>query len=104
MAHRSIFASRRLLNPNGIYIVAGGTMGAVFQSMLLGPLISLFGSRRVAFLMADSTTEDLVRVTELMESGDVKPVIDRCFPLSEVPEALQYMGEGHALGKVIITM
>ncbi len=103
-AHRSIFDGKRALTPNGAYIVAGGAMTPVFQSMLLGPLISRTGRQKVAFLMADSNTEDLLRITELLEAGKVKPIIDRKYPLSEVPQALKYMGEGHALGKVIITM
>ena len=55
-------------------------------------------------MMARPNQEDLVFMAELLETGKVKPVIDRCYPLSEIPEALRYLGEGHARGKVIITI
>ncbi len=103
-AHRSIFDCKRALSPKGIYVVAGGSMAPTFQAMFLGPWLSMTGSQKVIFLMAESNTEDLVRMTELLEAGKVEPVIDRRYPLGEVPQALQYMGEGHALGKVVITM
>lgn len=102
-AHRSIFEGRRALSPGGTYIVAGGSMAAAFGSMLLGPLISRLGNRGLSFLMAKDDPEDLLLAAELVGAGEVGPVIDRTYSLGEVPEALRYMGEGRALGKVIIT-
>jgi NADPH:quinone reductase-like Zn-dependent oxidoreductase len=103
-AHRSVFDCKRALSSGGTYISAGGSTVPVFQSMLLGPLISMMGRKKVIFLMAQDRTEDLVLMTELVAAGKVVPIIDRRYPLSEVPEALRYMGEGHALGKVVITV
>jgi NADPH:quinone reductase-like Zn-dependent oxidoreductase len=76
----------------------------MFQAMLLGPWISMTGSRKMGALSAKANPKDLAFVKELLEAGKVKPVIDRRYPLSEVPEALRYLGEGHARGKIVITM
>ncbi len=103
-AHRSVFECKRALRPGGRYVSAGGATGPVLQSMLLGPLISMVRSEKVIFLMAQDRTEDLALMTELVAAGKVTPIIDKRYPLSEVPEALEYMGEGHALGKVVITV
>jgi NADPH:quinone reductase-like Zn-dependent oxidoreductase len=103
-AHRSVFDCKRALRPGGTYISAGGAAVPVFQSMLLGPLISMAGRKKVIFLMAQDRANDLVLMTELVAAGKVTPIIDKRYPLSEVPEALRYMGEGHALGKVVITV
>jgi NADPH:quinone reductase-like Zn-dependent oxidoreductase len=103
-AHRSVFDCKRALRPGGKYVSAGGATVPVLQSMLLGPLMSMMGSKKVIFLMAQDRAEDLVLMTELVSAGKVVLIIDRRYPLSEVPEALQYMGEGHALGKVVITV
>ena len=78
--------------------------GSIFQAMLLGPLISMTGSKKMGILSAKPNQEDLVFMKELLEAGKVIPVIDRRYPLSEVPEALRYLGEGHARGKVVITV
>ncbi len=103
-AHRSIFDCKRALSPKGIYVMAGGSMAPTFQTMFLGPLLSMVGSQKVVFLMAESKKEDLVHMTELLEAGKVVPVIDRTYPLSETAEALRLLGEGHAQGKVVITV
>ncbi len=103
-AHRSVFGCKRALRPGGRYVSAGGAAVPVFQAMLLGPLISMMGSKKVIFLMAQDREADLARIAELVAAGEVAPIIDRRYPLSEVPEALRYMGEGHALGKVVITV
>ncbi len=75
----------------------------MWQSVLLGPLISRIGNRRVALLAVESSRKDLTRIQELFESGKVVPVIDGCYPLSEVREALRRVGDKQSLGKVIIT-
>jgi NADPH:quinone reductase-like Zn-dependent oxidoreductase len=71
--------------------------------MLLGPWLSKFGSKKMTNLSV-KTNKDLALMKELLEAGKVRPVIDRCYPLSEVPEALRYYGEGHARGKVVIAV
>jgi NADPH:quinone reductase-like Zn-dependent oxidoreductase len=104
-ADRSIFDYRRALTPQGIYICVGGSMAGFFQAMLLGPLISLPGSKKLGSLgWVKPSQNDFAFLKELLEAGKIVPVIDRCYPLSEVPEALQYYGDGHARGKVVITV
>ncbi len=102
-ATRTVFESRRSLTSDGIYLMAGGSGTAMWQSLFLGPLISKTGNGRVAFLMAESRRDDLTLMTELFEAGKVVPIIDRCYPLSEAAEALRRIGEKQSKGKVIIT-
>ncbi len=103
--HHSILSYRRALSPKGICVVIGGSLAQIFQALLFGPLISKTGSKKIGFMgIAKLNQKDLVLVKELLEAGRVKPVIDRRYPLSETAEALQYLEEGHARGKVVITM
>jgi NADPH:quinone reductase-like Zn-dependent oxidoreductase len=105
VAYRSIFAYKRALSPTGIYVFVGGSTAAIFQAFFLGPLISKNGSKKMGVVMQKpNKKEDLVFLEELFEAGKVVPVIDRRYPLSEVPEALRYLEEGHALGKIVITV
>ena len=101
---RSVFDYRRALSPKGVYVCVGGSMSQYFQAMLLGPLLSMMGGMKMGTVFAPPTQKDLDFLGELYEAGKLVPVIDRSYPLSEVPEALQYYGEGHARGKVVITM
>jgi NADPH:quinone reductase-like Zn-dependent oxidoreductase len=102
--YHSIFDYKRALSPNGTYVVTGGSMAQYFQAMLLGPLISMTGSKKLGSLYCRPNQKDLVFMKELLEAGKVVPVIDRRFPLSEVAEALRYYGEGHSQGKVVISV
>ena len=102
--YHSIFDYKRALSPDGMYIMAGGTNKQIFQALLLGPLVSMGGDKKLGGLSAAPNQKDLVILKELVESGKIKPVIDRRYPLSEGAEALRYVGEGHARGKVVITM
>ena len=103
--HHPILDYRRALSPNGICVVAGGPLSQVFQVMLLGPLVSRIGSKKIGFMgIATTDQKDLVVIRELLEAGKVVPVIDRYYPLSEVPKALRYLVEEHAKGKVVITL
>ena len=79
-------------------------MAQVYEAMILGPFISMTGSKKMGNLAAMSNQEDLVFMKELLEAGKVVPVIDRRYPLSEVAEALRYYGEGHSQGKVVIAV
>ena len=102
--HHSISDYRRALSPMGIYVVTGGTMAQLSEVMLKGPWISMTGSQKMGNLLAKPNKQDLAFIKELLEAGKVKPVIDRCYPLGEVPEAIRYLEEGHAQGKVVITV
>jgi len=103
-AHRSIFDYRRALSQDGIYVLVGGGLVRIFQAMLLAPLLSLISSKKTCFFIANINQKDLVFLKELLEAGKVVPVIDRRYPLSGVAEALRYLEEGHAQGKVVITV
>jgi len=102
--YHSISDYKRALSPKGIYVCTGGSMAQIFQSMLLGPWISMTGSKKMGNSMTRPNQKDLVFMKELLEAGKVVPVIDRRYPLSEVPEAFRYLEEGHAHGKVVITL
>jgi NADPH:quinone reductase-like Zn-dependent oxidoreductase len=104
VAHRPVFAYKRALRPNGRYFVAGGSVATLLQALLLGPWITGTTGNEIRVLAVQPDPKDIVYVTELHEGGNVVPVIDRCYPLSEVPEALRYLGEGRTKGKVVITM
>ncbi len=108
--YRSIFDYKRALSPKGIYVATGGSMtgpkamAQIFQPILLGPWISMTGSKKLCSLSLRINQKDLVFMKELIEAGKVKPVIDRRYPLSEAIEALKYYREGHAQGKIVITV
>jgi NADPH:quinone reductase-like Zn-dependent oxidoreductase len=106
--YHSIFAYRRALRPNGILLMVGASktrlIRALFQTLLLGPLLSRTGRQHIGVLMAKPTRQDLVFLQELLEAGKIVPVIDRRYPLSETAEALLYLAGGHARGKVVITV
>jgi len=105
VAHRSIFAYRRALSPEGIFVIVGGSLSTFLQVILLGTLFSRTGSKKLSLNVWDQNSkEDLAFLTKLFEAGMVVPVIDRRYPLSEVPDALRYLGDGYALGKIVITM
>jgi NADPH:quinone reductase-like Zn-dependent oxidoreductase len=103
-AYHSIFAYKRALSQDGIYVMAGGGWAQILQAMLLGPLLSQIGRKKMCLFMANINRKDLVLLKDLLEAGNVVPVIDRRYPLSEVAEALRYLEEGHAQGKVVITV
>ena len=101
---RPIWDYKRALRPAGILVVAGGSMKQLFQAMLLGPLLSRLGSQKIGNLAASPNQKDLAQVTQMLEAGKIVPVIDSCYPLSEVPDAIRHVGSGHARGKVVITI
>ena len=102
IAHRSVLAYRRALKPTGSYFCVGGSVATLFQILLLGPWIRRRTGKRIRMLMVQPNRDDLVSITELCEAGKIFPAIDKRYPLSETPEALQYLGEGHVKGKVVI--
>jgi NADPH:quinone reductase-like Zn-dependent oxidoreductase len=107
VGNHSLFACRRVLNPRGICVVVTGPDG-----WLLGPVARMVKALMVSPLVSQSLIpfiakpgkEDLTIMLKLMETGKVKPVIDRQYSLNEVPEAVRYLEEGHARGKIVITL
>jgi len=103
--YHPILHYRRALSPRGICVVAGGSMAQIFQAMLLGPLVSRIGSKKISFMgIAATPKKDLLFIKKLLEARKVVPVIDKCYPLSETAEAIRYLVEEHARGKVVITV
>jgi NADPH:quinone reductase-like Zn-dependent oxidoreductase len=104
VAHRSVFAYKRALRSNGSYFLAGGSVATILQILLLGAWIRGTTGKRIRILAVQPNTEDVDFMKELIEAGKVTTVIDKTYPLSEVPEAIGYVGEGDARGKVVITV
>ncbi len=95
---------RRALTDNGIYVMSGGDGAQMFQAIALAPLLSISGGKRMRTFVEHPNGDDLNFMAELLETGKVKPVIDKRYSLAEVPQAIGYLIEGHARGKVIINV
>ncbi len=106
VGNRSVSDYRRALNPGGTCVIAGfSTLPRLFEHVVLGPLSSKIGKKKVGLMgIAKINQKDLVFLKELLEARKVVPVIDRRYPLSETAEAIRYLEEGHARGKVVITL
>jgi NADPH:quinone reductase-like Zn-dependent oxidoreductase len=106
VGNRSVSDYKRALNPGGTCVIAGfQNLPRLFEHVVLGPLRSKTGNKKVGLMgIAKINQKDLVVLKELLEAGKVVPVIDRCYPLSEVAEAIRYLEAGHARGKVVITV
>ena len=106
VGNRSVSDLQRALSPNGICSVAGfTTLFRLFQINVLGAWVSKTGSKKIGMMeTAKANKRDLVIIKELLEAGQVIPVIDRTYPLSEIREAIRYLETGHARGKVVITL
>ncbi|TMG23452.1 MAG: NAD(P)-dependent alcohol dehydrogenase [Chloroflexi bacterium] len=104
-SHHSILRVRRALRRQGVYVTLGGTSLPILLALLVGPLISLASDRWTGLLLwwKPFNRADVARLEQLIAAGTVKPVIDRRYPLHDVVEALRYVDDGHARGKVIIT-
>lgn len=107
--NRKLSLLRRALKPRGTAVVVGGEHGggpllAGFERQLLAPLESMFASQRLTALIARENVADLERLSGLIESGAVTPVIDRAYPLAEAADAIRYLDQGHAAGKVVVTV
>ena len=105
-SHQSILAARRALRPGGAYVTLGGSGSRILQALLVGPVISRATSRWMGlmFWWKPFKPEDVATLGELIAAGKVVPVIDRRYPLAEAAEALRRVDDGHARGKVLITM
>jgi NADPH:quinone reductase-like Zn-dependent oxidoreductase len=107
VGNRSLSSCRRALNPQGIYIIVGAPDGrwiSPLPRVLQALVMSRLGSQSLVMFIAKQSQEDLIILRDLMAAGKVIPVIDRCYKLEEVPEAIRYLEAGHARGKVVITV
>lgn len=104
VGNRSVADYQRALNPGGIGVIVGfTTMTHMFKTMLRGAWVSKRGNQKIAPMNANINQKDLDFLKGLIEAGDVKPVIDKCYPFGEIPDAVAYLEKGHARGKVIIS-
>jgi NADPH:quinone reductase-like Zn-dependent oxidoreductase len=101
-AYRSAFAYKRSLTPGGRYLYVGGSVATLLQVLLIGPLTGRAAAKKIRLLVVRLGTQHLAPIVELCQAGKIATVIDRRYRLSEVSEALRYLGEGHAKGKVVI--
>ena len=102
VGNRSISEYKRVLNPAGTYVMVGGTLSLIFQILFRGPLISKMEGKNMKILVHKPNKHDQNLLTEHFVEGRIEPVIDRRYSLSQAAEAIQYLGEGHVKGKVII--
>lgn len=105
-SHHPIRRVRRALRPKGVYVTLGGTTAPILQALLVGPVISLATDRWTGLLLwwKPFNPDDVATLKQLIADGSVKPVIDRRFQLSEIVEALRYVDDGRAKGKVVINV
>ena len=101
--YHPLSAYKRALTPNGVYVMAGGTSKQIFSAVLLGSLMSTKG-KKMGMVSAKPNQADLNFMKELLEKGDIKSVVDKTFKLDDIAQALDYIGEGHARGKVVVTI
>jgi NADPH:quinone reductase-like Zn-dependent oxidoreductase len=102
--NRSILSYRHSLGPKGIFVNTGGSLSQMVQALFLAPLISKTGSKKMGTSSAKLNQKDLILVKELLVAGKVVPVVEKRYPLRQAAEALRYLGEGHAQGKIVITL
>ena len=102
MGFHSLFDYKRSLTTSGTYVMVGGGASLIFQSFFLSSLISLVSKKKMGILFHKPNVSDLDQLSELITTGKIKPVIDRCYTLAEVPEAMRYFGTGEVCGKVVI--
>ena len=105
-SHHSIRSVRRALTPTGVYVTLGGSTLPILSAMVLGSLSSLRSDRWSGLLLwwKPFLADDVTTIEALIASGEVRPVIDRRFPLDEIVEALKWVNDGHAKGKVVVTI
>ena len=96
-----LLAYKRILTPNGRYVMVGGSLSQIFKSLLFGWLLSL-GSKKMKSLSSKPNIQDLEFLGSLLENGSIKPVIDRRYTLDKTADAMNYLSQGHSTGKVII--
>jgi NADPH:quinone reductase-like Zn-dependent oxidoreductase len=106
--HRSLSHLRRALSPNGTLVIVGSETGGRwlggFDRTMRAPVLSKFVGQTLRALTNSENAADLVALTELIEAGEVTPAVERTYPLAETPAAIRHMVEGHARGKVVVTV
>jgi NADPH:quinone reductase-like Zn-dependent oxidoreductase len=101
-AHRPALACKSSLMPGGRYLYVGGSVATLLQVLLIGPVIGRAEGKKIRLLAVRQGAQHLAPIVELCQAGKLAMVIDRRYRLNQVPEALRYLGEGHAKGKIVI--
>jgi NADPH:quinone reductase-like Zn-dependent oxidoreductase len=101
---RSLADYQRALAPGGLYVCSGGSMKQIFRAMIFGGLLSKVVGKTITNLMANPNQADLAFIGTLLQAGQIRVVMDTCYPLDKVAEALRHVGEGRAQGKVVLTI
>lgn len=102
VAQRSVFTYQKALSPTGAFVMIGGNMGLLLPVIIYGGLLSKWSQKKIGILAHKPSREDLNYLSELIEAGQLAPKVDRVYPLKEVPQALQYFGDGNSQGKLVI--
>jgi NADPH:quinone reductase-like Zn-dependent oxidoreductase len=105
-SHHAILRVRRALRPRGVYVTLGGTSWPIVAALTVGPVISLATDKSTGLLLGWKPFHppDVAALGEMVAAGTIRPVIDRQYPLAETPDALRWVDEGHARGKVVISI
>ncbi|MBU2491415.1 MAG: NAD(P)-dependent alcohol dehydrogenase [Bacteroidetes bacterium] len=101
--YHPILDYKRALSSKGIYVITGGSMSQLYQALLLGPFLSSKNGKKMGNILMKPNKKDLIFMKDVIEMGKVKPVIDKEYSFYETAEAIRYLEEGHARGKVVIT-
>lgn len=104
VANRSPFDYRNALSSEGMFVIVGGTTSTILRTVLSGPFISMVYKKKMGLLLHRSNKKDLEEIISLFETKKVAPVIDRCYPLDEVTEAMRYFGTAQMKGKIVVKM
>ena len=106
--NRPLSVSRKALTPQGTLVIVGGEGGGKltggFERSIGAPLVSLFSGQKFKGLVSTETYRDLEALTSFIETGSVKPAVDRAYPLADAPAAVTYLHEGRARGKVVVSI
>jgi NADPH:quinone reductase-like Zn-dependent oxidoreductase len=101
--NRRLMHYKKALSAGGKVVMVGGSLSQILKTMLFGPLLSI-GNKKFSLLAAKAVTKDLEFIIKLVSEGKIKPVIDRTYPLNETAAAINYLKNGHAQGKVVISV
>ncbi len=104
VGYHSMFDYKRVLKPGGTYAMLGASVPVLLQTIFLGPLISLFGSKSLGPVGLKPNIDDLDYVQKLVIEGKVTPILDKQFPLEQAAEAIQHLGDNKTLGKVVVNI
>jgi NADPH:quinone reductase-like Zn-dependent oxidoreductase len=103
-AHHATVSYRRLLTQEGVYVAVGGGTGRILEAVVFGKLLSQLGKKTTTFFIANINRQDLLYLNELVETGKIRPIIDKRFTMDNAVEALRYLAEGHSQGKTVLTI